>query len=218
LLDEVIAREVLEEFAAVPGAVVRVGAEAEVEEGEVRDAVKIISLAWPSSIPFSLQQQEDTHTGTAANGNVTGIPTKHHPNLLLCSACLSTPNLSSTPPTFQLSLRRRRQRLQPPFLKRNPPEQRISVVGHFFLPAFFGFFPGRPDGAGFGDDAVGEGRFGCAGGEGRRDAFAVDEGAAGGDGEEEEAHCVWLVVFWGLGFFLLCACGCCYCGVVLSAR
>jgi hypothetical protein len=53
LFDEVVAREVLEEFAAVPGAVVRVGAEAKVEEGEVRDAVKMISLAFPSSIPLS---------------------------------------------------------------------------------------------------------------------------------------------------------------------
>ena len=40
MFDEVVAREVLEEFAAVPGAVVRVGAEAEVEEGEVERRAK----------------------------------------------------------------------------------------------------------------------------------------------------------------------------------
>ena len=50
MFDQVVAREVLEEFAAVPGAVVRVGAEAEVEEGEVGDAVgsflvSIVSLS-----------------------------------------------------------------------------------------------------------------------------------------------------------------------------
>lgn len=57
------------------------------------------------------------------------------------------------------------------------------------LPALFALFPRRPGFGGFVYDALGDGGFGGGlAGEGFADAFAVDEGAARGDGEEEEAH------------------------------
>ena len=236
MFDEVVAGEVGEESAAVPGAVVRVGAEAEVEEGEVGDAVFVrslaslflFSLAWLAnpqnrqslSLSHSLikegrkkrnshrhrrkrQRNRHPHQTPPQPPPMQPLPLhrqplQHPPNPMSLQKATREQTLKPLLPKLphpslinflQLPPRSRRQRLQPPLLKRNPSKQRVSILRDFFLPAFFRALPGRPEGVGFGDDAVGEGRFGSAGGEGGGGAFAVDEGAAGGDGEEEEAHC-----------------------------
>lgn len=59
--------------------------------------------------------------------------------------------------------------------------------GELLLPAFFGFLPCRPGVCCFGDDALAYGEL-LSWRELLLHAFAVDEGSAGGDGEEEEAH------------------------------
>lgn len=84
--------------------------------------------------------------------------------------------------------RRRRDGLETPFLEGDAPEEGVAVDGDFFLPPFFRFLPGGPGGGGFVDDALADGGFGAWDGGRVRDAFAVDERAARGDGEEEEAH------------------------------
>lgn len=61
----------------------------------------------------------------------------------------------------------------------------VAVVDDFALPSRLTVFPRRPDAGGLGGEAVGEARAAWGGGVG---ADAVEEGALGGDGEEDEAH------------------------------
>ena len=88
-----------------------------------------------------------------------------------------------------LSARRCGDALQPPFLVGEPLEGFVAVVCDFLLPAGCLVFPFEPGGGGFGGESVGEGGFG-GGGCLLREAVAVQEGLAGRDGEEEEAHCM----------------------------
>ena len=74
MFDEVVAREVLEEFAAVPGAVVRVGAEAEVEEGKVRDAVVSLLVSIDFSHILILSRRKPNATFKRQGRKLTPAP------------------------------------------------------------------------------------------------------------------------------------------------
>lgn len=82
-------------------------------------------------------------------------------------------------------LRQRRHRLQAPFLVGYPLEDLVAPRRELLLPAGVALLPRDPGCVGAGDERVNVGLL--AGGL-LLEAFAVDEGAAGGDGEEEEAH------------------------------
>ena len=86
-------------------------------------------------------------------------------------------------------LGQRGQGLEPPFFERDAVEGLVAGEGNALLPVERGLgvlLPGDPGLAGLGGDAVEEAAL--AGGLVVQ-LLAVDEGAAGGDGQQEEAHC-----------------------------
>jgi hypothetical protein len=173
---------------------VRVGAEAEVEEGEVGDAVSLLALSFFLSKQRSLPGINLHRHSSKRNRNRHAHTTRHQP-IPMQFLPLPPQPLQHTPhpariqklpriktlklhnpsvDIVQIPLTSRRQCLQSPFLKRDPAKKRISVLCDFFLPAFLGFFPVCPERAGFRYDAVCDWGFCGARGELGGDALAVD--------------------------------------------
>lgn len=111
-------------------------------------------------------------------------------DILLLQKCAGKETLKLELPAIDILeslLCGRRDGLEAPFFKGDTTEELVAVDGDLLLPALLGLFPVGPGLGSFVDDALLEGRL-LACGELFLDALAVDEGAAGGDGEEEEAH------------------------------
>lgn len=82
----------------------------------------------------------------------------------------------------------RRDSLQAPFLKGDAPKDHVSILGNLLLPRCLRLFKVGPDLIGLSSGTVDEGGLCLQAVPGS--SLAVDEGAAGGYGKEEQPHCL----------------------------